>query len=75
MTEQSLISTAKMLAQSKDATAAALRNQREHIVEITDTVVSIEDSLQRADKLIGSFARRMATDQFILLLVILESLG
>ncbi|KAK1943835.1 putative plant SNARE 12 [Phytophthora citrophthora] len=77
-TEQSLMSTAKMVEQSKDvaaATAEALRGQREHIVEITDAVMGIEDSLQRADKLIRSFARRMATDRVILLFTFLVILG
>ncbi|ETI44927.1 hypothetical protein F441_10324 [Phytophthora nicotianae CJ01A1] len=77
-TEQSLMSTAKMVEQSKDvaaATAEALRGQREHIVEITDAVMGIEDSLQRADKLIRSFARRMATDRVILLFAFLVIVG
>ncbi|KAL3661870.1 hypothetical protein V7S43_013163 [Phytophthora oleae] len=77
-TEQSLMSTAKLVEQSKDvaaATAEALRGQREHIVEITDAVMGIEDSLQRADKLIRSFARRMATDRVILLFTFLVIVG
>lgn len=77
-TEQSLMSTARMVEQSKEvavATAEALRSQREHIVEITDAVMGIEDSLQRADKLIRSFARRMATDRVILLFTFLVIVG
>ncbi|GMF28943.1 unnamed protein product [Phytophthora lilii] len=77
-TEQSLMSTAKMVEASKDvaaATAEVLRGQREHIVEITDAVMGIEDSLQRADKLIRSFARRMATDRVILLFTFLVIVG
>ncbi|GMF36618.1 unnamed protein product [Phytophthora fragariaefolia] len=77
-TEQSLMSTAKMVEQSKEvasATAEVLRGQREHIVEITDAVMGIEDSLQRADKLIRSFARRMATDRVILLFTFLVIVG
>ncbi|RLN75395.1 hypothetical protein BBJ28_00024210 [Nothophytophthora sp. Chile5] len=77
-TEQSLMSTQKMVEQSKDvaaATAEALRGQRDHIVEITDAVMGIEDSLQRADKLIRSFARRMATDRVILVFTFLVIMG
>ncbi|KAF4321153.1 hypothetical protein BBO99_00004381 [Phytophthora kernoviae] len=77
-TEQSLMSTAKMVEQSKDvaaATAEVLRSQRDHIVEITDAVMGIEDSLQRADRLIRSFARRMATDRVILLFTFLVIAG
>ncbi|KAE9023718.1 hypothetical protein PR003_g11629 [Phytophthora rubi] len=77
-TEQSLMSTAKMVEQSKEvaaATAEVLRGQREHIVEITDAVMGIEDSLQRADRLIRSFARRMATDRVILLFTFLVIVG
>ncbi|KAG6959155.1 hypothetical protein JG687_00008957 [Phytophthora cactorum] len=40
-----------------------------------NAVMGIEDSLQRADKLIRSFARRMATDRVILLFAFLVIVG
>nr|CCA22239.1 conserved hypothetical protein [Albugo laibachii Nc14] len=64
-TEQSLMSTQKMVEASKEvamATGEQLREQRNQIVQITDEVMRIEDNLMRADKLIRTFARRMATD-------------
>jgi SNARE protein len=77
-TEQSLLSTAKMVEQSKEVAAATgeqLREQRQQIVQITDEVMRMEDSLTRADKLIRTFARRMATDRVILLATLLVFLG
>lgn len=77
-TEQSLQSTAKMVEESKAVAAATgeqLREQRQQIVQITDEVMRMEDSLTRADKLIRTFARRMATDRVILLFTLLVFLG
>lgn len=77
-TEQSLMSTAKMVEQSKEVAAATgeqLREQRQQIVQITDEVMRMEDSLTRADKLIRTFARRMVTDRVILLATLLVFLG
>lgn len=68
-TEKSLVSTQKMIQESKEvaiATGEQLREQRQQIVTITDEVMRMEDNLQRADKLIRTFARRMATDRVIL---------
>mmetsp|Transcript_19208 Transcript_19208/g.40048 ORF Transcript_19208/g.40048 Transcript_19208/m.40048 type:complete len:91 (-) Transcript_19208:86-358(-) len=39
--------------------------QRDQIKDITEEVMQIEDNLSRADKLIKTFGRRMATDKFI----------
>jgi novel plant SNARE len=77
-TEQSLMSTQKMVEQSKEvavATGEQLREQRQQIVTITDEVMRMEDNLTRADKLIRVFARRMATDRVILMLAFLVFAG
>jgi SNARE protein len=77
-TEQSLMSTQKMVQASKEvanATSAQLQQQRNQIVQITEEVMRIEDGLQRADKLIRNFARRMATDRVILLFTFLVFAG
>ncbi|DBA03971.1 TPA: hypothetical protein N0F65_010624 [Lagenidium giganteum] len=77
-TEQSLVSTQKMVEASKEvaiATGEQLREQRQQIVNITDEVMRMEDSLTRADKLIRTFARRMATDRVILVMAFLVFAG
>ncbi|TMW69840.1 hypothetical protein Poli38472_001996 [Pythium oligandrum] len=77
-TEQSLMSTQKMVEQSKEvaiATGEQLRDQRNQIVTITDEVMRMEDNLQRADRLIRTFARRMATDRVILFFTFLVFVG
>lgn len=77
-TEKSLVSTQKMVESSKEvaiATGEQLREQRQQIVQITDEVMRMEDNLQRADKLIRTFARRMATDRVILLFTLLVFCG
>ncbi|GLD95709.1 hypothetical protein PINS_up004387 [Pythium insidiosum] len=77
-TEQSLMSTQKMVEQSKEvaiATGEQLREQRQQIVTITDEVMRMEDNLTRADRLIRTFARRMATDRLILFLAFLVFVG
>eukprot|EP00594_Rhizosolenia_setigera_P018043 CAMPEP_0178964272 /NCGR_PEP_ID=MMETSP0789-20121207/15568_1 /TAXON_ID=3005 /ORGANISM="Rhizosolenia setigera, Strain CCMP 1694" /LENGTH=269 /DNA_ID=CAMNT_0020648995 /DNA_START=51 /DNA_END=860 /DNA_ORIENTATION=+ len=46
-------------------TMEELRKQREQIAQIDETAMKIEDDLTRADKLIRTFGRRMATDKLI----------
>eukprot|EP00640_Fibrocapsa_japonica_P005224 CAMPEP_0113940602 /NCGR_PEP_ID=MMETSP1339-20121228/6708_1 /TAXON_ID=94617 /ORGANISM="Fibrocapsa japonica" /LENGTH=212 /DNA_ID=CAMNT_0000944493 /DNA_START=157 /DNA_END=795 /DNA_ORIENTATION=+ /assembly_acc=CAM_ASM_000762 len=46
-------------------TLAELRNQREKIQDITETAERIDDLLTRADRLLRTFGRRMATDRLI----------
>lgn len=77
-TEKSLVNTQKMVQASKEvavATGEQLREQREQIVTITDDVMRMEDSLARADKLIRTFARRMATDRVILVMTFFVFMG
>jgi hypothetical protein len=47
------------------ATIETLRGQREQIVDIENEIDVIDSNLVRAEKLIGNFARRMATDRII----------
>ncbi|CAM9308534.1 unnamed protein product [Phaeothamnion confervicola] len=46
-------------------TAQELRNQRDQINDITETVMEVESSLKRADRLVKVFSKRMMTDKFI----------
>lgn len=67
-TKASLQNTKNMVAASKnvgEATMEELLKQREQIRTIDDEAMRIEDNLNRADKLIKSFGKRMATDRFI----------
>ena len=67
-TKDSLGRTKQMVAESKEtgmATLEELERQRGQIENIDREAMRIEDSLQRADKLIKTFGRRMATDKFI----------
>jgi len=48
-----------------NATLEELHRQRDQIKDIDEEVMLIEDNLSRADKLIKTFGRRMATDKFI----------
>lgn len=67
-TKSSLHNTKKMVAASKEvgeATMEELLRQREQIRNIDNEAMRIEDNLQRADKLIKTFGKRMATDKFI----------
>lgn len=67
-TKASLMNTKNMVAASKnvgEATMEELLKQREQIRTIDDEAMRIEDNLNRADKLIKSFGKRMATDRFI----------
>ncbi|OQS05356.1 hypothetical protein THRCLA_20646 [Thraustotheca clavata] len=68
-TEISLKNTQKMVDASKDvamATGEVLREQRNQINAITEEVMRMDDSLLRANKLMRTFGRRMATDRIIL---------
>jgi len=67
-TKQSLHNTKNMVAASKEvgeATMGELLRQREQIRTIDDEAMRIEDNLNRADKLIKTFGKRMATDKLI----------
>jgi len=67
-TKSSLANTKNMVAASKqvgEATMEELLRQREQIRTIDDEAMRIEDNLNRADKLIKTFGKRMATDRFI----------
>jgi len=57
-----------MVAESKETgmnTLDQLHQQRQQIERIDNDVDRIEDNLQRADKLIKAFSKRMATDKLI----------
>lgn len=67
-TKSSLDNTKNMVKASKEvgeATMEELLKQREQIRNIDSEAMRIEDNLNRADKLIKTFAKRMATDKFI----------
>eukprot|EP00970_Alexandrium_tamarense_P017386 scaffold9372_cov69-Alexandrium_tamarense.AAC.1 len=64
-TKNSLANTKHMVAASKEvgeATMEELLRQREQIRNVDNEAMRIEDNLQRADKLIKTFGKRMATD-------------
>lgn len=68
LTFESLSRTKNMIEASKEVGAATieqLRGQREQIVEIEKEVDLMDSNLVRAEKLIGNFTRRMATDRLI----------
>lgn len=67
-TKASIENTKNMVAASKEvgeATMEELLRQREQIRTIDEEAMRIEDNLNRADKLIKTFGKRMATDRFI----------
>jgi len=67
-TKASLQNTKKMVAASIEvggSTMEELLRQREQIRTIDNEAMRIEDNLNRADKLIKTFGKRMATDKFI----------
>lgn len=67
-TKNSLANTANMVKASKEvgeATMEELLKQREQLRNIDNEAMRIEDNLNRADKLIKTFGKRMATDKFI----------
>jgi len=59
---QTLIADSKMIGMS---TIEDLERQREQIRNIDNDVIRLEDNLNRADKLIKTFGKRMATDKLI----------
>lgn len=68
LTQESLMRTRNMVEASKEvgqATLETLRGQKDQIVDITNEVDKIDSSLERAEKLIMNFTRRMATDRII----------
>mmetsp|Transcript_5913 Transcript_5913/g.8940 ORF Transcript_5913/g.8940 Transcript_5913/m.8940 type:complete len:277 (+) Transcript_5913:44-874(+) len=67
-TQSALANTTNMIAESKAVgmqTAAELQKQREQLNTIDGEVMRMEDNLNRADKLIKTFGKRMATDKLI----------
>lgn len=67
-TMQSLGRSKALIEASKDigtATLEVLVNQREQINDVTDDVDVIESNLVRAEKLMTSFSRRMASDRVL----------
>ncbi len=67
-TKASITNTKQMVSASKavgESTMEELLRQREQIRTIDNEALRIEDNLVRADKLIKTFGKRMATDRFI----------
>ena len=67
-TQVALSNTVTLIAESKVTgmtTLEELERQRNQINNIDDNVVRLEDNLNRADKLIKTFGKRMATDKLI----------
>lgn len=67
-TQNSLDSIVRMTGEAKDVgmgTMEELKRQREQIKNIDQEAMKIEDNLVRADKLIRTFGRRIATDRMI----------
>lgn len=67
-TKASIDNIARMTAEAKNVgmeTMEELRRQRDQISAIDEEAMKIEDNLKRADKLIRTFGRRMATDKLI----------
>lgn len=67
-TQQALDNTAKMIQESKATGALTLEElarQRQQIDNVDQNVNRLEDNLMRADKLIKTFGKRMATDKLI----------
>jgi len=56
-------------------TAIKLKQQTDQLVNIHKNVDSIESDLQRADKIMRAFMRRMATDKLILCFILLMIIG
>lgn len=76
--KESLNNTQRMIEASKGiarATNERLEEQTVQIGQITDDVMQIDDTLTRADKLIRTFSRRMATDRVILFFAFLVFVG
>lgn len=67
-TQTSIDAIARMTGEAKNVgmeTMEELRRQRDQITSIDEEAMKIEDNLVRADKLIRTFGRRIATDKFI----------
>eukprot|EP00298_Acanthocystis_sp_HF-20_P004970 c15269_g1_i1.p1 GENE.c15269_g1_i1~~c15269_g1_i1.p1 ORF type:complete len:227 (+),score=85.45 c15269_g1_i1:33-713(+) len=57
------------------ATTTQLGAQREQLINVSKNLDEVEDQLKRADQLIRSFGRRMATDKLILCFLFLIVTG
>jgi Snare region anchored in the vesicle membrane C-terminus./Vesicle transport v-SNARE protein N-terminus. len=67
-TQQSISNTKRMIDESKEVgmqTAEELQRQREQLGNIDSDVMRMENNLNRADRLIKTFGKRMATDKLI----------
>ena len=67
-TEQSLANTQTMIQESKITgmtTLEELERQRQQLVKVDNNVDQLNDNLNRADLLIKTFGKRMATDKMI----------
>lgn len=67
-TQTKLSNTKVMIEESKQVgmmTVEELQRQRDQIQNIDGDVMRMEDNLERADKLIKTFGKRMATDKLI----------
>lgn len=67
-TQQALENTKFMITESKNTgmlTLEELERQRQQINSVDNNVGRLEDNLNRADKLIKTFGKRMATDKLI----------
>lgn len=67
-TERALDRTKRMVDNANDMadeTIDELRRQREQINSITNQLITMEDSIEYADKLIRDFSKRMMTDKCI----------
>ena len=74
-TDASIEHTLGMIEASKEvgnATLEELARQREQIASVGDEVSKIEDNLTRADRLIRTFGKRMATDKCIQVFTIIN---
>ena len=74
-TDASIEHTLGMIEASKDvgnATLEELARQRDQITSVADDVAKIEDNLSRADRLIRTFGKRMATDKCIQVFTIIN---
>ncbi|CAK4612303.1 hypothetical protein LEN26_008145 [Aphanomyces euteiches] len=77
-TESSLKNTQKMVESSKEvalATGEVLREQRNQLNAITEEVMRMDDGIARANKLMRTFTRRMASDRLILFFTFLVFAG
>jgi hypothetical protein len=67
-TVESLLRSKALIAQSREVGAATvdqLRTQRDQIKEIEADIDKIESNMERAEKLLKDFTRRMASDRII----------